>query len=55
LRALTHISYRDTWFYIDDIDLDSKSTYQLLMQIYSLQSGAIKSSEPILTIGVGRN
>ncbi len=55
LRALTYISYRGIWFYIDDIDLESKSTFQLLMQVYSLQSGAIKSSEPILTIGVGRN
>jgi hypothetical protein len=54
-RSSTYISYRDTWFYIDDIDLESKSTFQLLMQIYSLQSGSIKSSEPILTIGVGRN
>ena len=55
LRSLTYISYRDTWFYIDDVDLESKSTFQLLMQIYSLQSGSIKSSDPILTIGVGGN
>ena len=54
-RSLTYIFYRGIWFYIDDTDLESKSTFQLLMQIYSLQSGAIKSSEPILTIGVGRN
>jgi hypothetical protein len=53
LRATVRVFYRDTWFYIDDSDLNSKSTFSLLMQIYSLQSGAIKSTEPILTIGVG--
>jgi hypothetical protein len=53
LNAIVRIFYRDTWFYIDDSDMDSKSTFSLLTQIYSLQSGAIKSTEPILTIGVG--
>ncbi|HIF03611.1 MAG TPA: hypothetical protein EYQ84_10155 [Nitrospinaceae bacterium] len=53
LRATVRVFYRDTWFYIDDSDLNSKSTFSLLTQIYSLQSGSIKSTEPILTIGVG--
>ena len=53
MRAIVRIFYRDTWFYIDDSDMDSKSTFSLLTQIYALQSGAIKSIEPILTIGVG--
>ena len=52
-NAIVRIFYRDTWFYIDDSDMDSKSTFSLLTQIYSLQSGTIKSTEPILTIGVG--
>jgi len=38
---------------IDDSDLGSKSTFSLLTQIYALQSGAIKSTDPVLTIGVG--
>jgi hypothetical protein len=45
--------FRDSWFYIDDSDLESKSTFSLLAQIYSLQSGRIKSNAPLLTIGVG--
>ena len=53
LRSAVHIYYRNTWFYIDDSDLGSKSTFSLLTQIYALQSGAIKSTDPVLTIGVG--
>ena len=53
LQAKVRINYRDVWFYIDDSDLNSKSTFSLLTQIYSLQSGSIKSTEPVLTIGVG--
>jgi len=33
------IFYRDYWFYIDDSDLVSKSTFSLLSQVYSLQAG----------------
>ena len=32
------IFYRDYWFYIDDSDLTSKSTFSLLAQIYALQA-----------------
>ena len=53
LRSMVRIYYRNSWFYIDDSDLDSKSTFSLLTQIYALQSGAIKSTDPVLTIGVG--
>jgi len=53
LRSMVRIYYRNSWFYIDDSDLSSKSTFSLLTQIYALQSGAIKSTDPVLTIGVG--
>jgi hypothetical protein len=33
------IFYRNFWFYINDSDLISKSTFSLLAQIYSLQAG----------------
>jgi len=33
------IFYRDYWFYINDSDLKSKSTFSLLSQVYSLQAG----------------
>ena len=53
LLSAVRIFYRNTWFYIDDSDLSSKSTFSLLTQIYALQSGSIKSTSPVLTIGVG--
>ena len=52
-QASIRIYFRDAWFYIDDSDLGSKSTFSLLAQIYSLQSGRVKSNAPLLTIGVG--
>jgi hypothetical protein len=36
--AMLKVFYRDHWFYINDSDLISKSTFSLLAQIYALQS-----------------
>jgi hypothetical protein len=36
--ASVAIHYRDAWFYIDDRDLDSKSTFVLLTQLIALHS-----------------
>ena len=52
--ATLMVFYRDTWFYIDDSDLKSKSTFALLSQIFSLQAGKIKDNSPVLTLGVGQ-
>jgi hypothetical protein len=51
--AAIAVSYRGSWFYIDDADLDSKSTFSMLGQIYSLQSGNAKGLTPVLTLPVG--
>jgi hypothetical protein len=48
------IFYRGTWFYIDDSDLSSKSTFSLLAQIFSLQAGKIKDNAPLLTLPIGQ-
>lgn len=48
------IFYRETWFYIDDSDLSSKSTFSLLAQIFSLQAGNIKDNAPLLTLPIGQ-
>ena len=48
------VFYRGTWFYIDDSDLKSKSTFALLSQIFSLQAKKIKGKIPVLTLPVGR-
>ena len=53
-NAYVAVRYRDSWFYVDDSDLTSKSTFFLLMQLFALQAGDVKSTGPILTLPVGR-
>ena len=45
--------YRGTWFWISDDDLDSKSTFSLLMQLFALQAGSADGGAPVLTLPVG--
>ena len=52
-NAYAAVKYRSSWFYIDDSDLTAKSTFALLMQLFALQAGEIKSTGPILTLPVG--
>ena len=52
-NAYLSIFYRDTWFYIADNDLDSKSTFMLLTQLFHLQAGQRQAVGPTLTIPVG--
>ncbi|MFL2555485.1 MAG: hypothetical protein ACJ0Q4_01335 [Gammaproteobacteria bacterium] len=47
-------NYRDTLFYIDDSDLNSKTTFSLLMQLFLLQSGKSESTAPLLTLPIGQ-
>ena len=51
--AAVTVSYRDTWFYIADTDIDSKATFSLLMQLFALSAGETPSTAPILTLPVG--
>ena len=46
------IPYRGQWFYLADNDLESKSTFMLLTQLFRLQAGAAKSAGPALTLPV---
>ncbi len=50
--AFVAIPYRDHWFYLADNDLESKSTFMLVAQLFRLQAGAAKSTGPTLTIPV---
>ncbi len=47
-------NYRDAWFYIDDSDLNSKTTFSLLMQLFSLQSDKSDGIAPLLTLPIGQ-
>jgi hypothetical protein len=44
--------YRNQWFYLADNDLESKSTFMPLHQLFRLQAGAGKSAGPTLTFPV---
>jgi len=52
-RGYVTVPYRGAWFWIDDADLASKSTFALLMQILALQSGEVEGAAPVLTLSVG--
>jgi len=52
-NAAVAVRYRGHWFYVDDSDLDSKSTFSMLGQLFALQSGNAQGQSPLLTIPVG--
>jgi hypothetical protein len=47
------VQYKDYWFYIDERDHDSKSTFSLLLEVSRLELGSTKSQAPILTLPLG--
>jgi hypothetical protein len=51
--AAVAVRYRGWWFYIEDDDLSSKSTFVLVGQLFALQAGGAKSVAPVLTLPVG--
>ncbi len=51
-NAYIAVSYRGYWFYIPDTDLESKSTFLLVLQLFNLQAGQSKLSGPTLTLPV---
>jgi hypothetical protein len=48
--AFIRVQYRGTWFYIDDADLTSKSTFNLLDLLFQLQAGNSTGEGPVLTL-----
>ena len=52
-NAYVSVRYRNTWYYIEDNDLNSKSTFALLIQLYDLQSGDSSTAAPVLTLPIG--
>jgi hypothetical protein len=47
------VEYRNKWFYVSDNDIQSKSTLQLLAQLFALQSQESTNSSPVLTLPIG--
>lgn len=52
-RIFVKVRYRDRWYFIPDTDLGSKSTFGLLVQLFSLQAGAPEGVDPALTLNLG--
>jgi hypothetical protein len=46
--------HRGHWFFIADDDLESKSTFMLLIQLFNMQAGRASLPVPLLTIPAGR-
>ena len=46
------VFYRGHWFYIDDADLNSKTTFNLLDFLFAIQAGGGGGQGPLLTLGV---
>lgn len=50
--AFVAVPYESYWYFIPKNDIESKSTFLLLSQLFRLQAGAAKSIGPTLTIPV---
>ena len=48
--AYVAVQYKDYWFYIDDTDQDTKSTFSLLMELSRLELAGKPGSAPQLTL-----
>lgn len=51
--AFARIKYRDSWYWIDDRDLRSKSVFSFMMFIFSLTETEGREGAPIVTIPAG--
>ena len=51
--AFVAVHYRNHWFYIDDRDLKSKTTFTFLMILFSVTETGGKEGLPLVTIPAG--
>jgi hypothetical protein len=52
-EAAVKVKHRGHWYFIADNDLESKSTFMLLIQLFNMQAGRGALPGPILTIPAG--
>lgn len=50
--ASVKVSYRGYWFYIDDRDLSSKSSFMLLSKLFNVQADSCDNKGPQLTLPI---
>jgi hypothetical protein len=51
--AFVRVRYRDSWYFIAEDDLESKSTFGLLTQLFSIQSTESRFRGPLITLPAG--
>jgi len=51
--AFSAVRYRDTWYWIDDGDINSKITFTFLMMFFSLAETGVTPQAPVLTVPAG--
>jgi hypothetical protein len=51
-RAYVRVRHRGHWFYIADDDLETKSTFMLLTELFNLQAGQAATPPPQLTLPI---
>lgn len=49
--AFAAVNYRDTWYWIDDHDINSKRAFAFMMMFFSLAETGQTAPAPVLTIG----
>ena len=52
-HAQTSVFYQDYWYWIDNRDFKSKTTFSYLMMLFSLTESGPKSGLPVITIPAG--
>lgn len=52
--AAIAVPYRGHWFYIEAADLETKSTFALLLELFNMSAEASFGAGPTLTLPVGR-
>jgi hypothetical protein len=53
-HALIAVKYHGYWFYIDERDQETKTTFTLMMQLVRLDISGKSDGKPVLTLPVGR-
>jgi hypothetical protein len=48
--SFVNVYYRNTWFWIDDSDLASKSSMVQLMQLFTMMDTGPRENPPVVTI-----
>ena len=49
-QCAVSVKYRNSWFWIDDGDLESKQVFSLIMMLFTMVDTGPRENQPVLTI-----